>query len=74
MFDPSLRAVTTLDLLAARRRATDYLPFSPAWDAAVARVEDLERFLWLVDRASTEPAQSDRTLTVAAVRLAAAPS
>ncbi len=37
----------TRDLLsAARRRANDLSPYSPAWDAAMAGVEDLERQLW----------------------------
>ena len=30
-------------LWAARRRASELQPFSPAWDAAMAGVEDLER-------------------------------
>lgn len=40
------------DLAAARRRAGDLMPFSPAWDASMAWVEDLERQLWPLDQAS----------------------
>ncbi len=38
-----------MDLEVARRRAWALTPFSPAWDAAMAIVEDLERALWRVD-------------------------
>jgi hypothetical protein len=34
---------TDARLAAARRRADDLQPFSPAWDAAMSWVEDLER-------------------------------
>jgi hypothetical protein len=46
MFSPDRRIATELRLTIARRRAAQFLPFSPAWDAAMARVEDLERDLW----------------------------
>jgi hypothetical protein len=45
------RVVTEIDLAAARRRAQVDAPFSPAWDADMARVEDLERALWRLDHA-----------------------
>ena len=38
-----------LELFSARRRADEYLPYTPAWDAAIAEVEDLERALWRMD-------------------------
>jgi hypothetical protein len=41
------RQVTT-----ARRRVTAETPFSPAWDAAMAALEDAERQVW---RRETEP-------------------
>lgn len=37
------------DLDIARRRAWALKPFSPAWGAAMAIVEDLERALWRLD-------------------------
>lgn len=37
------------DLAVARRRAWALTPYSPAWDAAMGIVEDLERALWQVD-------------------------
>ena len=37
------------DLTAARRRAWALTPYSPAWDAAMTLVEDLERALWTLD-------------------------
>ena len=37
------------DLHLARRRASALMPYSPAWDAAMAIVEDLERALWRRD-------------------------
>ncbi len=40
------------DLRVARRCARDLTPFSPAWDAAVARIEDLERALFGLDPVS----------------------
>ena len=42
-----------LALFNARRRAAEYRPFSPAWDAAVAAVEDLERDLWRLHETET---------------------
>lgn len=43
MFSTDQRLAIEFELRTARRRAAQYLPFSPAWDAAVARVEALER-------------------------------
>ena len=40
------------DLCVARRRAWALTPYSPAWDAAMAMVEDLERAMSQHDRAS----------------------
>lgn len=37
-------------------RAKDLVPFSPAWDAAMAEVEDLERELWRVQLSLARPA------------------
>lgn len=42
------------DLLVARRRVTAYVPYSPAWDAAMARVEDLEREAWRLEQADAQ--------------------
>jgi hypothetical protein len=44
-----LRMNVDVDLLIARRRMAEYAPYSPAWDAAMARVEDLEREAWHLD-------------------------
>lgn len=46
------RLATEHDLEAARGRMRRLTPFSPAWDAAMASVEDLERQLWLTDEDS----------------------
>jgi hypothetical protein len=45
-------------------RANDQVPFSPAWDAAMADVEDIERELWRRGESRTrpEPMQATRTL------------
>ena len=43
------RNIVQSDLDVARRRAWALTPFSPAWDAAMAIVEDLERALWLLE-------------------------
>ncbi len=43
------RVVIESDLVAARRRARDLMPFSPAWDAAIALTEDLERAMWRLE-------------------------
>lgn len=68
------RLALELELFSARRRADEYRPFSPAWDAAVAEVEDLERALWRIDQemhessrqavgaVGQEPAQPQREL------------
>jgi hypothetical protein len=39
-----------LDLVKARRRADECMPFSPSWAGAIEMVEDLERQLWVLDR------------------------
>jgi hypothetical protein len=49
------RADIVLNLAAARRRAWALTPYSPAWDAAMAIVEDLERVLWRVDHPDNAP-------------------
>jgi hypothetical protein len=46
-----------LELFSARRRADEYRPFSPAWDVAMAEVEELERALWRIDQGPWEPAR-----------------
>jgi hypothetical protein len=43
-----------LDLAIARSRAAEYVPFSPAWDAAMGRVEELEQ--WVSDG---DPSEDD---------------
>jgi len=49
-----------LDLVVARRRAAQSPPFSPAWDAAMAEVEELEREVrgqdQVADGSSMQPA------------------
>lgn len=37
------------ELSAARLRALALVPFSPAWDAAMGAIEELERALWRVE-------------------------
>ena len=49
------RAEVVMNLAVARRRAYALAPFSPAWDAAMAIVEDLERVLWRVDHPDHAP-------------------
>ena len=39
-----------LQLVRARQRASQYLPFSPAWDAAMQTVDECERRAWLLER------------------------
>jgi hypothetical protein len=39
-----------LQLVRARQRASQYLPFSPAWDAAMETVDECERRAWLLER------------------------
>ena len=51
MWKSADRVITRLDLAAARRCAEAYAPFSPAWDAAMARVEDIARRLWRFEEA-----------------------
>ena len=49
------RADLAMSLAVARRRAWALTPYSPAWDAAMAIIEDLERVLWRVDHPDHEP-------------------
>ena len=44
-----------LDLAIARSRAAEYVPFSPAWDAALGQVEELEQ--WASDGDASEDAE-----------------
>ena len=55
--EPVTQIEQTRELLrAARRRARDLSPYSPAWDAAMAGVDDLEQQLWsLSPPVSTTP-------------------
>ena len=47
IFEPPTQIEKTRELLAAaHRRARDLSPYSPAWDAAMAGVDDLEEQLW----------------------------
>lgn len=46
---------------AARLRALALMPYSPAWDAAMVELEDLERLLWRLDEAGLSEDQ-DRDL------------
>lgn len=55
MYREFQRLSIELDLFSARRRADEYKPFSLAWDAAIAEVENLERDLWRLDAAAGEP-------------------
>lgn len=50
------RLAIELDLFSARRRAAQYRPFTPAWDAAITEVEDLEREVWHRDQPLDLPA------------------
>jgi hypothetical protein len=59
------RADVILNLAGARRRAWALIPYSPAWDAAMTLVEDLERELWRVDHPDHAPldlGRADRQL------------
>ena len=49
------RADLAMSLAVARRRAWALTPYSPAWDAAMAIIEDLERVLWRVDHPDHAP-------------------
>ena len=49
MWPPAERVVIEIQLAEAHQRAQADTPFSPTWDAAMARVEDLERTLWRID-------------------------
>jgi hypothetical protein len=55
-------------LTAARRRAGELQPFSPAWDIEMTCVEDLERQLWT----HTHAARSHRFATWVAEKTAKA--
>jgi hypothetical protein len=48
-----------LDLAIARSRAAEYVPFSPAWDAAMGRVEELEQWAWDGDPSGDVETSSD---------------
>jgi len=62
MWPPNVaRVAIERDLSVARRRARHLTPLSPAWDAAMALVEDLERALFGLDPVS----QAVRTSSVA---------
>jgi hypothetical protein len=54
-----------LELFNARRRADEYRPYTPAWDAAIGEVEDLERALWRLDHSLAEPARPGAMITEA---------
>ena len=50
MWSPVIdRGSVEAELAVARRRAWALTTYSPAWDAAMALVEDLERLLWRID-------------------------
>ncbi|MEX1170497.1 MAG: hypothetical protein WEE50_10185 [Chloroflexota bacterium] len=49
------------DLAVARRRAWALMPYSPAWDAAMAMVEDLERLLWQLEHPAPASPPDHRT-------------
>jgi hypothetical protein len=46
------RARLEREVSVARLRVLVLVPFTPAWDAAMGRVEDLERELWHLDGAA----------------------
>jgi hypothetical protein len=54
VINPNRRVLVEFELATARRRAAEYWPFSPAWDAAMGMVEELERTLALVSRPLAE--------------------
>jgi hypothetical protein len=54
------RADLAMSLAVARRRAWALTPYSPAWDAAMAIIEDLERVLWRVDHPDDRPLHLSR--------------
>jgi hypothetical protein len=50
MLRPGLQRLRIhLALPIARRRVSRSVPLSPAWDAAIGRLEDLERERWRLD-------------------------
>jgi hypothetical protein len=55
---------------AARVRALALVPFSPAWDAAMTLVEDLERELWRFDCGSLGDDRGDRRRDIPVAGLA----
>ena len=59
------------DLTAARRRAWALTPYSPAWDAAMTLVEDLERALWTLDHPGFAGGKEQTHLSVALERVPA---
>jgi hypothetical protein len=42
MFNPDRRVLLEFEITTARRRAAAYRPLSPAWIAAMAKVEELD--------------------------------
>lgn len=60
------------ELRVARRRARDLTPFSPAWDAAMALVEDLERALFGLDPVSQAARMSSESRSASAIPRVAA--
>jgi hypothetical protein len=69
-FPVSDRSNLANDLAVARRRAWTLTPYSPAWDAAMAIVEDLERALWQLDHPAAVT-ESDRGRVEAIERISA---
>jgi len=56
VINPNRRVLVEFELATARRRAAEYWPFSPAWDAAMGMVEELERKLAMVARPHVDDA------------------
>ena len=51
----SRRLRIQLAIAMARRQASKHRPLSPDWDAAIGRVEDLERERWHLDHPGSPP-------------------
>lgn len=54
MFNPDRRVLMEFEIITARRRAAEHLPWSPAWIAAMAKVEELEAKLPAASRLHLE--------------------
>jgi hypothetical protein len=54
MLDTKDAEVTSRQLSRARERLAELHPFSPAWDAAMAGVEELERQVFRQDPSETQ--------------------